>query len=60
MYEGEFYDNMRDNQGILTFCDGKKYVGEFSNNNIHGYGILYGIEGQVIKEGQWAKGMFLG
>ena len=39
--------------GTLTYADGTKYTGDFSDNKRHGQGTLYDSRGNVTKSGEW-------
>ena len=45
----------RDGYGVYTWADGRKYEGEFMNNEQHGIGTYISKSGK-IKKGQWQNG----
>ncbi len=59
-YEGDFVNGNRHGKGAYTFPSGNRYEGDFFNNEIHGYGTLYGPDGSVIQKGQWSRYQFVG
>ena len=48
-YEGE----------AMTYFNGNKYEGTFTNNTIHGYGTMTYVDG-TVDEGEWESGIFVG
>ena len=54
-YVGDFLHGLHHDQGLLVLEDGRRYLGEWKSGLRHGYGVLYDPEGQVEREGQWAK-----
>jgi hypothetical protein len=58
-YYGERVDGKKTGEGYELFQDGRKYVGEFSNNMPNGYGTLYDSEGKVIGKGEWRNGVMV-
>eukprot|EP01017_Pseudomicrothorax_dubius_P025658 TRINITY_DN2795_c0_g1_i1.p1 TRINITY_DN2795_c0_g1~~TRINITY_DN2795_c0_g1_i1.p1 ORF type:complete len:629 (-),score=65.07 TRINITY_DN2795_c0_g1_i1:132-2018(-) len=50
-YEGDFMQGQRHGTGILTLCNGEKYIGEFARNKIHGKGVYFSQEGRL--QGIW-------
>lgn len=42
----------------LVYPSGKRYEGEFQNDQPHGHGKLYGSKAEAI-EGIWRQGRFL-
>jgi len=45
-YEGQFLDDNRNGQGMLTFPDGKKLSGQFKNNRLDGHGTMIWPDGR--------------
>lgn len=39
-------------KGIMIWADGKRYEGDFLNDNKHGYGVYYWGDGRKY-EGYW-------
>ncbi len=59
-YEGEV--NQRGEQhgkGVESCSDGRRYVGEFRNNSLHGHGTYTYPDGSV-ESGKWENGWFKG
>lgn len=48
---GEFKDGQSSGQGTYKFKDGRKYVGEFRNDNYNGQGIFYSANGSIKESG---------
>ena len=61
-YEGRHENGDPDGRGTWYRSDGRKiYEGGWKEGYFHGYGILYGLNGQVkIYEGEWNEGYFHG
>ena len=63
-YKGNFHDDMRNGQGTLTYLKiGRKYKGEFKNNEITGYGyFIYEnketYKGDFVNEKKEGKGIY--
>ena len=55
-YFGERVNGKKEGKGYELFQDGRKYVGEFSNNNVNGYGALYDTAGKILAKGYWVNG----
>ncbi|MGE5397229.1 MAG: MORN repeat-containing protein [Chitinophagales bacterium] len=60
VYEGEWKDDRREGKGTMTWPDGRKYIGEWQNDQRSGKGILYSKDGNVLKNGTWKEGEFVG
>lgn len=58
-YFGERVNGKKEGKGYMIFRDGRKYVGEFSNNTITGYGELYDATGKLITKGYWDDGILV-
>lgn len=39
-------------KGVMIWADGRKYEGDFLNDNKHGFGIYHWADGRKY-EGQW-------
>lgn len=52
VYVGDFLDNRRHGDGVLTYSDGTKYVGKFINHKRDGEGEYTDSEGNHYK-GEW-------
>ena len=60
VYDGQWSeDGKRHGVGVLSFKDGVKYSGEFSNGFFHGYGVLIYHDGTTY-EGSLQLGKFHG
>jgi hypothetical protein len=55
-YHGELVNGKKEGKGYEIFQDGRKYVGDFSDNKINGYGELYDITGALLTKGYWKDG----
>ena len=44
----------------MYYTNGTKYVGEWINDKYHGKGTEYSADGQIFREGVWAKHKFVG
>lgn len=58
-YDGEWKDNKRNGEGILTFEDGSKYIGHFLNHKRDGQGQYTDAEGNHYI-GEWKNNMIEG
>jgi len=56
-YFGERIDGKKTGEGYELFQDGRKYVGEFSDNTPNGQGTLYSADGKIIVQGIWENGV---
>ena len=57
---GEFSDNKRNGNGEYQYADGRRYVGEYIDEKPHGFGIETDKSGEVLYDGNWAYGEFVG
>ena len=55
VYDGLYVNGKFHGIGAYTWADGHKYEGEFESGAKHGQGKLLNADGQVIKEGTWAR-----
>jgi hypothetical protein len=46
-------------QGVKTFSDGSKYVGEFKAGKFSGVGTVFFPSGAIEKSGLWSEGRFI-
>ena len=46
---------MKNGFGILFYCDGSKYSGEWVDDKQHGYGTFEDKDGETTN-GQWVEG----
>jgi len=44
--------------GTMYFKNGTKYVGNWKDGIMWGDGILFDIDGSILKQGEWIKGGF--
>lgn len=51
---------MRHGKGKFFYQDGGMYEGDWFNNKMNGYGILYYQSGNVAYAGNWQQDMFNG
>merc|ERR1719199_1062305 len=51
-YKGQWRDQKRHGQGVLTGPSGQRYEGSFSNGRAHGQGTFIAANGNKY-EGQW-------
>ena len=58
-YVGEF-KNGGYYKGTMTYKDGTKYVGEWAGFSYNGQGVLYDANGNILQQGTWSKGEFIG
>ena len=59
IYIGKIYNFKKHGSGTLTMPrNNRKYVGQFSNGYVTGWGILYEND-QKLLEGEWEKGTFM-
>ncbi|MFP4024562.1 MAG: hypothetical protein ACLFVR_08545 [Thiohalospira sp.] len=56
VYDGEYKNWKWHGNGVLTWPDGAKYVGEFVDGYIHGHGKYFDAKGNIIYEGEFEKG----
>ena len=56
-YEGDFINDNKEGKGELSLMNGDVYVGEFSDNMVHGRGV-YKKENGVEINGEWSYGIF--
>ena len=59
-YEGELVANQYHGQGKHIWANGSRYVGEFKHGKFHGKGKEYNSNGQLVAEGEWRNGEFMG
>jgi len=55
VYKGEFVENKKHGQGVLTWPDGRQYEGQFVNDEFHGQGTMSWPDGCKYV-GQYANG----
>ena len=55
-YDGLWKEDKRSGQGTLIWSEGSQYIGQFENNQTHGYGILANQNSLEKFEGMWKEG----
>jgi hypothetical protein len=58
-YHGEYVNGQKTGDGYEIYQDGRKYVGQFSNNMPNGYGTLYSSDNKIISKGKWQNGVLI-
>ena len=58
-YVGDRVNGKKEGKGYEIFPDGRKYVGEFSDNAVNGYGELFDSTGILLVKGIWKNGMLI-
>jgi hypothetical protein len=58
-YEGEWRFNRKNGYGVYIYPDGSQYVGMFNDDKLHGQGMLFDSNGEVLAQGQWLDGNFI-
>ena len=59
-YEGQMNQyGQRHGKGVYSWSNGRRYVGEWSENMYHGHGTCTYADGRV-ESGKWEKNKFLG
>jgi hypothetical protein len=53
VYEGDFFQNMRHGIGHMFYSTGNEYHGEWYEDKIHGYGVMYWYTSSEKYEGYW-------
>ncbi len=59
-YEGEFKNGLPNGHGTMTAPDGHAYEGEVRDGKRHGQGTLYSPDGDILQEGRWENGEYVG
>lgn len=60
IYEGNWVDGERTGQGTYTWVSGEKHIGNWLNGLPNGQGKETDKYGNVIREGTWSNGKFVG
>jgi hypothetical protein len=55
-YSGPWVGDKKEGKGTFVFADGRKYEGEFRNDQMHGPGKLFAPDGKLIVDGEWENG----
>jgi len=56
MYEGDYINGGRDENGKYIYEDGKYYIGQWKNDLPYGKGIKYYSNGNILYEGDFING----
>ena len=56
---GEFKDNQLNGYGVIILNSGNRWVGQFNNGLIDGYGVEYAADGSVLQQGIWKNGVLI-
>ena len=59
-YEGDYRGNKRNGYGVYHHADGRTYTGEYKDDRENGRGVETDADGNVLHEGKWSCGKFLG
>lgn len=59
VYEGGFFDDLKEGYGVLRNSDRSEYRGEWYQDQMHGSGVLLSADGS-IQEGTWENGKYIG
>jgi hypothetical protein len=51
-YEGDFSLGIKHNFGMYYFCNDERFSGNFTNDQIHGYGTYFKRDGTILN-GYW-------
>jgi hypothetical protein len=60
VYVGEYVNDKRTGQGTYTWPTGEFYEGSFENNARHGQGKQYDKDGNLVQQGIWENGDYVG
>ena len=61
LYEGQIkYENIKHGIGRMAFSSNGFYFGQWSDDEIYGFGTLYSDKNEIIYEGFWQKDKFHG
>ena len=55
-YEGEYFNDKREGQGIFTWSSGNTYKGKYMNDERNGFGSMMWTDGSRY-EGAWITGI---
>ncbi|MCL2154700.1 MAG: hypothetical protein FWH53_09965 [Leptospirales bacterium] len=59
-YIGDWKNDLQDGSGTYIWSDGVRYVGYWEESKKHGKGIEYDAGGNIIQQGIWDNGVFIG
>jgi hypothetical protein len=57
-YRGGYYEGKANGKGEFVNLDGTRYVGLYLRGQRNGQGKEYSANGEVIKDGEWVKGVY--
>jgi len=60
VYEGDFVNSRQTGKGKYTFPSGVFYEGDFVDGNFHGKGKVTDTDGNILDEGNFKDGEFIG
>lgn len=60
VYNGEFVDGEITGFGTMRFEDGSRYVGDFEQGVLDGYGIWYNPQDKIVRKGEFISGRLNG
>lgn len=60
MYIGQFQNGKKWGHGVFRWKDGSFYEGDYCNDLKHGWGRYVTADRQIIEEGEWRGGNFIG
>lgn len=60
VYEGALVNGVRQGYGVMAFSDGRRYEGEWRNDQFNGYGELIRANGTPVYVGEWKNGQYHG
>ncbi len=55
-YEGEFFEDDKEGDGVLIFPDGTKYIGTWKKDKEHGEGTMIPSNSDYSTKGVWSDG----
>lgn len=59
VFFGEFMNDKFHGEGVLTYVDGKRFIGRWSEGLRHGPGKDFRPDGRINREGLWQEGRFV-
>ncbi len=60
VYNGEFVNGEMTGFGTMHFEDGSRYVGDFEQGVLDGYGIWYNSQDKIVRKGEFISGKLNG
>jgi len=52
-YDGDFCDDLKHGNGVLTWEDGRRYCGQFARGKFHGSAVMTWLDGRQYKGQYW-------